>query len=178
MLALLCLTCGRPERRTPVEPQPTELLRGTVFAINDGDTLTILDSSRAEHRIRLAAIDAPERGQPFARSARESLSSMALGKVANVEWSGRDRYGRIVGKVMLPDPACATRTCPDNFDAGLAQLRGGMAWWYRRYADEQSADDRRAYEEAEREAREQRSGLFSEPAPVPPWDWRGEQAAK
>lgn len=175
LLALACLACGKPDRQPHAPAQPASSLRGTVVGISDGDTITVLDTEHVEHRVRLAAIDAPERGQPFGRSAKESLSAVALGKVADVSWSTRDRYGRIVGKLMLPDPDCPTRDCPNSFDAGLGQLARGRAWWYRQYADEQSPADRRAYEAAEQEARSQQLGIWSDPAPIPPWDWRGER---
>ncbi|MCM2316462.1 MAG: thermonuclease family protein [Thermoanaerobaculia bacterium] len=178
LLALACIACGTPERRPPAHESPRASFRGTVVGISDGDTLTVLDAERVEHRVRLAGIDAPERGQPFSRNAKESLSAIALGKIADVEWSTRDRYGRVVGKVMLPDPECPTRDCPNTFDAGVGQLTRGSAWWYRRYAGEQSPAERRAYEIAEHEARSRRLGVWSEPAPIPPWDWRRENESR
>ncbi|MFA6955472.1 MAG: thermonuclease family protein [Thermoanaerobaculia bacterium] len=178
LLAVSCLACDEPPRR-PLAPEPSlSTFRGTVVGIADGDTITILDADHVEQRVRLAAIDAPERGQPFGRSAKESLAEITLGRVADVEWQTRDRYGRMVGKVMLPDPDCPGRDCPNSFDAGLAQLSRGNAWWYRRYAGEQSPADRRAYEAAERTAKSQLLGVWSEPAPIPPWDWREEQPAR
>lgn len=178
LLALTCLACGKPDRRPPAHELPRSSFRGTVVGISDGDTITVLDMERVEQRVRLACIDAPERGQPFGRNAKESLSAIALGKVVDVEWSSRDRYGRMIGKVMLPDPDCPTRECPNTFDAGVGQLIRGSAWWYRRYADEQSPADRRAYEKAEHEAKSQLLGVWSEPAPIPPWDWRRENESR
>jgi endonuclease YncB( thermonuclease family) len=54
----------------------------------------------------------------------------------------------------------------------LTLVRDGLCWWYRKYADEQSAVDRVLYEDAERQARRKRLGLWSDPNPVPPWEWR------
>lgn len=178
LVVVTFVSCGTPHRRAPAREQTPSTLRGTVVGISDGDTITILDADHVEQHVRLAGIDAPERGQPFGRNAKETLSDVAFGRVAEVEWTTRDRYGRIVGKVMVPDPDCPTRDCPNSFDAGLSQLRHGSAWWYRRYADEQSPADRRAYEAAERDAKSQLLGVWSEPAPVPPWDWRRVKAAR
>jgi endonuclease YncB( thermonuclease family) len=55
-----------------------------------------------------------------------------------------------------------------------------MAWWYREYANEQTAEDRASYAAAEEEARAFRRGLWKDVNPVPPWEWRKNrrQAAK
>jgi endonuclease YncB( thermonuclease family) len=44
--------------------------QGTVVAIADGDTLTLLDGAHRTHRIRLDGIDAPERKQAYGQRAR------------------------------------------------------------------------------------------------------------
>ncbi|MDH1900617.1 thermonuclease family protein [Aeromonas caviae] len=74
-------------------------LRGRVVAVADGDTLTILDASRQQHRIRLAEIDAPEKRQPFGQRSKQSLSDLCYGRDAAIEDGGRDRYGRTIGRV-------------------------------------------------------------------------------
>jgi endonuclease YncB( thermonuclease family) len=93
--ALVCLTALSSSSLA------AETLAGRVVAIADGDTLTILDSSNEQHRIRLSGIDAPEKKQPFGSRAKQNLSSLAFGKDALVEWSKLDRYERIVGKVTV-----------------------------------------------------------------------------
>ena len=47
-----------------------------------------------------------------------------------------------------------------------------MAWWYRQYAKEQTAQQRAAYEAAENQAKAGREGLWVEANPVPPWEFR------
>jgi endonuclease YncB( thermonuclease family) len=78
-----------------------------------------------------------------------------------VDWHKRDQYGRLVGVVIA-----------FGHDIGLEQGRAGLAWWYRAYAHEQRPEDRQLYELAEQEVRGVRRGLWSEPDPVPPWEWR------
>ena len=78
-----------------------------------------------------------------------------------MEWSKLDRYGRIVGKVIV-----------NGEDVGLRQLQAGLAWWYRQYAREQSPQDRATYAQAEDAARAARLGLWSDPQAVPPWEYR------
>ena len=127
---------------TPAAAQTTQT--GRVVGIADGDTITVLDTSKTQHRVRLAGIDAPERGQPGGRRSKESLSALVYDQPVRVESSKRDRFGRVVGKawVASPDSPCRGKLdCPMALDAGLAQITMGRAWWFRKYADEQSPED-------------------------------------
>jgi len=130
-------------------------LYGKVIAVADGDTLTVLDDTHRQHRIRISGIDAPERRH---------------GKSVLVVWHKRDRYERIVGVVLAP--RCVQSRCRHTLDIGLEQIKAGYAWHYTRYAREQAPSERMAYAALEREARAQRSGLWQERGPVPPWDYR------
>lgn len=136
-------------------------IAGKVVGIADGDTVTVLDADRMQHKIRLQGIDAPEKAQPFGQRSKEALSALVFGKQVRVEWNKRDRYGRTVGKVVV-----------NGTDANLEQVKSGLAWWYRKYSSEQSAADRSAYEAAEASARAARRGLWRDAEPVPPWEWR------
>lgn len=138
-----------------------ETLQGLVVAVLDGDTLTVLDETKAQHRVRLAGIDAPEKGQPFGHRSKEGLSDLAYKQEVSVEWHKHDRYGRVVGKVLV-----------NGRDVNLAQVASGLAWHYVEYAKEQPPADRRLYADAEVRARERRLGLWQESAPAAPWDYR------
>lgn len=140
-----------------------ETMVGRVVAVADGDTLTVLDSSSRQHRIRLSGIDAPESGQPFGRRSKQSLSSMVYGKRVSVEWHKADRYGRILGKVLF-----------EGTDVNRAQILAGMAWYYRQYAKELPLVDRVSYAVTESDARKARAGLWADDLPVAPWQWRRE----
>lgn len=139
-------------------------LQGRVVAIADGDTITVLDASETQHKVRLKSIDAPERAQAFGQASKRNLSAIIFGKLVTVEFSKRDRYGRIIGRVLL-----------DGQDICLAQVASGYAWHYTEYEREQSPSERKAYAEAEAEAREQKRGLWRDPSPVAPWEYRREQ---
>ena len=147
-----------------------DTLLGRVVGVADGDTITVLDADRQQHKIRLQGIDAPEKAQPFGQRSKEYLSRLVFNKDVRVEWEKRDRYKRIVGKVWVQPASCPT--CPMTLDASHAQITVGLAWWYRKYAREQSPQDRGAYEFSEQEAKAKRAGLWSDPDPVPPWEWR------
>ena len=146
-------------------------LTGKVIKVADGDTITILVGTE-QHRIRLQGIDAPERKQPYGKASGRSLSALVAGKQVRVEYDKHDRYGRIVGVVWARDTQCDAEPCSMTLNAGLYQVTVGMAWWYRQYAKEQTPEQRGQYEFAEFEAKAKRAGLWQEPEPVAPWDWR------
>jgi len=143
---------------------------GKVVAVTDGDTIKVLDDSMTEYKIRLSGIDAPERGQPYGTASRDHLASMVAGKEVLVDWYKQDIYGCIVGKVWVQPADCPS--CGKTLDVSLAQVTDGMAWWYRYYANEQSPEDQGRYESAEDEARARRWGLWSDPNPISPYEWR------
>jgi endonuclease YncB( thermonuclease family) len=143
---------------------------GRVVAVTDGDTIKVLDSSNTEHKVRLTGIDAPERGQPFGTASTKNLNRMVAGKQVLVESDKSDRYRRLLGKVWVQPADCPT--CGKTLDANHAQLLSGMAWWYRYYAKQQSPEDRGRYESAEDEAKARGLGLWADPHPINPYDWR------
>jgi endonuclease YncB( thermonuclease family) len=141
---------------------PTALadFTGRVVKNSDGDTLTVLVDKK-QIRVRLDAIDAPEQGQAFGKRSQQSLAELCAAKDARVAERGNDRYGRTIGVVT-----CAA------MDANAEQLRCGMAWVYVKYAPKGSP-----LFELERAARGTRVGLWVDPGPVPPWEWRNGRAA-
>lgn len=149
-----------------------DVIQGRVVSVSDGDTITVLDADHQQHKIRLSGIDAPEKAQPFGQRSKENLSRLVYGRDVTVEWRKKDRYGRTVGKVMVAEPVCREIICPKTLDACHAQIVAGMAWWYRQYAKEQEPGDANRYEQSEQEARSRRIGLWSDPQPTPPWEWR------
>ena len=139
-------------------------IEGRVVGVADGDTVTVLDASKVQHKIRLAGIDAPEKAQPFGNRSKQSLSDLVFGKSVMVETGKTDRYGREVGKINV-----------NGMDANLEQVKRGMAWHYKAYEREQSASDRTAYGAAETEARAAKLGLWQDKEQMPPWQWRKER---
>jgi len=136
-------------------------VEGLVVSVQDGDTLTVLDQARAQHRVRIAGIDAPEKAQPFGEASKAGLAQLAFGKRVAARCHKHDRYGREVCSVYVGER-----------DIGLEQVRSGLAWWYREYAREQNPRDRLTYEGAELEAKEGRRGLWRDANPQPPAEWR------
>lgn len=79
----------------------TQSFEGRVVAVADGDTLTVLDSNNLQHKIRVAGIDAPEKGQTFGDRSKQSLANAVMGEDVRVEWNKQDRYGRYVAKIWV-----------------------------------------------------------------------------
>lgn len=132
-----------------------------VVGVADGDTITVLDSTNTQHKIRLAGIDAPEKKQAFGNVAKKSLSDLVFNQRADVEWHKEDRYGRKIGKVLV-----------SNTDINLEQIKRGMAWFYKKYKGELEQEDRISYVQAQQEAESNQIGLWVDPNPIPPWDFR------
>lgn len=153
-LALLVLAASAPYGLA------AEVL-GRVVGVRDGDTLDLLTPANVQLRVRLAGIDAPEIGQAYGSVAKRALSALAYNRTARVEWSRKDDYGRVVGKLRV-----------HGSDVNLQMVKRGLAWHYRAYAAEQSAADRKRYAAAEAAARTQRLGLWQDPSPVAPWLFR------
>src|SRR2546426_7301545 len=135
---------------------------GRVVGVTDGDTIKVLHNGKAE-KIRLHGIDCPEKAQPFGTKAKQFTSAMVFGKMVRVLTHGRDRYGRTVADVILPDGG----------NTNQALVKVGLAWWYRQYAPH---DD--TLRELEKQARTTRRGLWADPNSVPPWEWRKQRKGR
>lgn len=134
-----------------------ERIEGRVIGITDGDTFTLLTRELREVKVRIAEIDAPERGQPYANRSRQQLAELVFQKEVNVDVQVVDRYGRPVGRPMVGD-----------MDVAVEMIRSGAAWVYRTYSD-----DEELYE-LERTAKDERRGLWSLPEfeRLSPWEHR------
>ncbi len=145
----------------PLRAAENAFWSGKVVHVSDGDSFIVLkehDGKYEETRIRLAWVDAPELDQPYGRSAKRFTSGLIAGKKVWIKSLYRDRYGRIVGEVFTPGGK--------SLDEEL--LRAGMAWQYTRYSNSQRLAA------LEREARDLKKGLWADPNPIPPWQYRRE----
>ena len=149
-LTLLMLLVTIPARSA-------EHFSGRVVHVSDGDTLTVLTAERREVKVRLHGVDCPESAQPFGQAAKRTTLALAANQSVTVVPVDTDRYGRMVGEIVLPDGSSLNR----------ALVWAGYAWWYRRYAPHDT--DLQGLEQA---ARAERRGLWADASPVPPWEWR------
>jgi endonuclease YncB( thermonuclease family) len=137
-----------------------ESFSGRVTAVSDGDTLVVLEQGDVENfrTVRLHNVDCPEKTQPYGEESRAFTAGLAQGKTVTVKIATVDRYNRVLGEVVLPDGKNLAREL----------LKAGMAWWYNKYSDDP------ALAALEAEAEEKKRGLWQDPDPTPPWDYRKE----
>lgn len=126
-----------------------------VVGVTDGDTVTCLTSEKRQIKVRLAQIDAPEKGQPFGQRSKQTLSDFVFQKDVVLKSDGADRYGRTIATIYVA-----------GRDVNLLMLKRGMAWVYDRYAHDES------YFAAHKASRLNRVGLWADPSPMPPQEWR------
>jgi endonuclease YncB( thermonuclease family) len=137
-----------------------DTFKGHVVGVTDGDTITVLRDDRTQVKVRLDQIDTPEIGQPFGQAAKKAVSRLVFGKDVDIDTNGLDKYGRTIGTVTL-----------DGEIANYTMVKTGYAWAYRKYLRNQ---DLLVWEE---NARNQRLGLWADPHPMPPWEWRKKGSA-
>ena len=138
-----------------------DVLTGKVVRVSDGDTITVLDQASEQFKIRLYGIDAPESKQAFGDVSKKHLGTLLKDGEVRVEWKTKDKYGRILGVVF------AGRT-----NVNIKMLQDGMAWHYKRF------DDSKAFADTEAQAKEKRLGLWRDPNPTPPWEFRKQHQRK
>jgi micrococcal nuclease len=129
---------------------------GKVVSVIKGDTIEVLHHTRPE-RIRLSSIDCPEQGQAFGNRAKQAMSALVFGKDVIIQSQGQDKHGRTLPDVRLPD----------GMHVNHKLVKDGWCWWYQKYAPKDLV-----LQQLEKEAREHKKGLWSEPNPVPPWLYR------
>ena len=136
-------------------------IEGVISRVIDGDTVVIKSDQGINYKVRLIGIDAPEIKQGYGEEATKYLSNLILGKSLVIIGSNKDRYKRLLGKLVL-----------DNLDINLLLIEKGMAWHYKRYQSSQEKKDQFLYSNAEKYAKVNKLGLWSKSRPIPPWEWR------
>ena len=138
-------------------PKEIGVWSGVVVGVSDGDTITVLHGGRGE-KIRLYGIDTPEKRQAFGKKAKQFTSSMVYSKTVEVQPKDTDRYGRTVALINVGGQSL-----------NEALIKDGLAWVYRKYCKETFCEDWLNFEII---ARYGKIGLWSEPNPIPPWEFR------
>lgn len=136
----------------------SEQIIGRVVRVIDGDTVSVLDATNTQHRIRLSQIDAPETKQAFSKVSKEALADFIANKEVRVKVDGIDRYKRVLGEIFI-----------DDQNINLYMVSNGFAWAYTNYV----TDER--YFEAQAQTKKEQRGLWVDNRPVAPWDFRRKQ---
>lgn len=141
----------------PEPPAPPGFVDATVTSVTDGDTLKFKTRRfQIKKEVgRLDAIDAPELKQPYGKEAKEFLTGLVDGKTVQLQRLSKDKYGRTICRVAV-----------QSLDVSTEMIRMGWAWHYSQYNDEP------ALAALEKEAREAKRGLWQDPNPIPPWEYR------
>jgi|TARA_B110000037_G_C16940626_1_gene432594 endonuclease YncB( thermonuclease family) len=142
-------------------PQVFADLSGVISRVIDADTIIFKSDQGINYKVRLLGIDAPEINQVYGKEANRYLSNKVLGKKLTVLGKNKDRYQRLLGKLIL-----------DGNDINLDLVKNGMAWHYKFYKKSQEKKDQLLYSNAEKYAKVNKLGLWGEEMPVPPWKWR------
>lgn len=148
----------------------SDTIHGRVAGVIDGDTITIVDEAKATHRIDLHGIDAPENGQSFGAKSAKNLSRLASGKAIRADCAPRSRRDTKLCTVWTYPSDCTA--CGYTLDLGLTQLLQGYAWHFKASEAAQPPQMQAQYSVAELEAKTKKAGLWSDKAPIAPWDWR------
>jgi endonuclease YncB( thermonuclease family) len=136
-----------------------EIYAGQVQSVQDGDTITILTDDYERVRVRFYGIDSPEKAQAYGPEAGAFLKSLIGSQKVRVEVVDVDRYSRAVGLVSL-----------GGNSLNLAMVQAGLAWVYGQYC--KIADFCRQLSAVEEQAKRAKLGLWADPDPVAPWDYR------
>lgn len=132
-----------------------DIIEGKVVGITDGDTFTLLDQSNKTYIIRLAEIDAPERGQAFGKAAKLFLSELIYEKKVKVICVNTDKYQRIIGKVYLGFTYVSEE-----------MITSGLSWHFKKYSKSEYLA------KLENIAKKNKLGLWGASNSIAPWEWR------
>lgn len=145
-LLLICLFLA------PLTTATERQITCKVVGISDGDTLSCLYNNKPL-KVRLQYIDAPESEQPFGNRAKQALSALVFKKNITLRITGYDKYQRLLAVAFNGQK-----------NVNLAQVEQGMAWAYR--------ETQPIYQQAQNYAQQYRIGLWRDPNPIHPTDWR------
>ncbi|MCL2282506.1 MAG: thermonuclease family protein [Fibromonadales bacterium] len=137
-------------------------VKGIAQDVHDGDTFKLKEGGQVI-KVRIFGIDAPETDQAYGQESGKALRALIEGKEIRLRIENKDRYGRTVGEPWLGD----------SLNISLWMLQNGHAWWYKSYSKK-----RTDFEDAEKEAKAQKLGLWEGEKPTAPWDHRKQPKKK
>ena len=143
-----------------------EILFCLIMGVSSGDMLLAscdaYDEGVEKVVVRVAGIEAPKEGQPFAEEAKQALAERCLDKRAEIVVMGRDELTGVV---------TGTVECGED-NVGAYQVFDGLAW-VREQQMGYGKKDLEYFYRLQEAAKEARRGLWADDKPVPPWEWKG-----
>jgi micrococcal nuclease len=133
-----------------------QTLTGKVIAIKDGDTVVVIDAANNQTTLRLAEVDCPEKKQAFGTKAKQFTSNQVYLKEIKYKVTDIDRYGRSIAKIYYEN----------NKYLSAEIIKNGFGWQYKKYSTSKLLAN------LEQEARKNKRGLWADPYPIYPSDFR------
>jgi micrococcal nuclease len=145
---------------------PVHALAGTEFVarvltVHEGDRVTIHYQGRNE-MVTLRDVDCPDPKQPYGKQAKHAAAAYLGNRDVVVRELKKDQRGRMTADLLLND----------GRNIAHELVKEGLAWV------QPSEIHDPALKDMEELARASKSGLWSEPDPVPPWKWRSAKPAR
>ena len=140
--------------------------QGKVATVLDGERITVTSLNQSL-KIKLLGVAAPAKNQPYAELAAQHLSQLVSDKYVVVRYTGLGQDGYVMGRVTL-----------NNVDIGAQMIRDGVAWYNKSEGTDLSEQDRQQYATCEQAARSEARGLWQDPAPIAPWEYRKQQLSR
>lgn len=153
---LLYYYAGRSQSQSQ---ESEDQITGVVVKVMDGDTYELLTPDKTTVRVRMQGIDAPERGMPYYKMAKQYLSDLCMHQKVTLKEVTEDHYGRTVAFSYLEDGRELSRE----------MLKAGYAWHYKKY----NKDSELA--QMEKDAKAEKKGLWKDKNPTPPWEERAQR---
>lgn len=167
LLGLIASALGMAFNAHAVLPEPAKQMQVRVIVVNDGDSLTVIDSKQKTYSVQLDGIDAPETAQPYGEASKKHLERRILKKNVVLMWHKTSKDGALIAKVLL-----------NNGDINQLQLRTGSAWMTNSLTVNLSGSDSSRYASAQAHAKEKQLGLWRDEHAIAPWDWRKQHEVK
>ena len=146
-------SCNSRSGNRKAYSQIEQVETGKIIGIVDGDTFDILMEGNITVRVRMEGIDAPERGMPFYKVAKNYLSNLCFGKQVKLKISHKDNHNRTLAFSYLED----------GKELSHEMLKAGLAWHFKKYNSDVDL------EQLEIDARNSKIGIWQDENPMPPW---------
>lgn len=152
-ILILLFSCNHKTEKIVVQFDENRVYK--VIKIIDGDTYDVLIDNKPQ-RVRVDAIDAPEKGMPFYKVSKNYLGSLCFKKEIRLKKVDKDSHGRWV---------CRGYT-EEGLDLSVEMIKAGLAWHYKKYSTDKELAMLEEY------AKSNKLGLWSERLSLPPWEVR------